>query len=912
MPQSFKYPTSTLLLSDYIIGTDFSQENVTRNFKASDVVAAMLHSLSIGTVTSISTASSKYITATSVPSSIISTGNINLGLNATGLGTTLAEKRTQFLRGDNTWSLPGAAASEVQVQFNGNPLTTNVDSFNFTGNQEATASGFNLRVNMPGNQESVDSVIAGTAISTNSDTGQVQITNSGVVLLKQGGFVTLSGGTGAVTVNTTKNAGTVTVVNPGIGIDAITNNTSNPKISLEYALTNNYIDVSEVIVEISEVDIILYNQISSSNVKTTRIGSIEQSDLVLIKKDIDDNDSGAIKNTLNANNNVSKTQNMVSCTIGEYNQEVSNGTIDQNTLYFIVGAGQSYTATPSVTNQVGSGTSTTTSPSSVTGIVGTQYIFYTDITNVNGTYVASGSSPSRVTTVGNIVQNQGNVPITVTGSVTPPAQPTYQSRLNITFQGDLSNANTEGVDWRLKTTNSQDLDISPNPATVSGSFSFNSEIELINTSTHQFVTGNGYGAAPVYQTAVNSTLVPTPTYSVFSGAQTGAGSQPFPQIQKIEAYYSFKQYRTILTIVDNTTLTGTGASRANASISNWSITATGGNNTTNNIAYPGAAASIFGGYVNGDAYSWSNPSTPNISGSNYSWTTLPAYTWSSSGGTTPTGGTIAGADASDTLTITGTITYAPPTFGLVTFKLNSSAVTYAYGASSANWSVSPTVNATSGQVSTSAAYSTGGQSTAVISQDANYTWTNQVLTANSNPPYLARTLAEGGMPYTNYPTSNDSNYTLTGQLSGPAPIKAKVSSLKLTAAPVQGINVTYTVTYSWYNQNVGATNSVTRPLTAAYYSPYVYEVGPFDLDGLPTAGSNAGLVDFVVNRTGPSVGGYPANRSYRAYSIVFKKGGTSVGGSGGTSGSTVSNIQKQFSGITGTTSAYWMSVEINE
>ena len=149
MPRLFNYPTKPLFLNDYIIGTDsaLGQENVTRNFKVNEVVSAMLHAISIGTVTSISTASSVYITATAVPAAIISTGTITLGLSAPGLGGGFVQGSTeynsyvklQYLRGDNIWSLPGPTPTDVQVSSFGIPLTTDMSSINFTGN--VTAAG---------------------------------------------------------------------------------------------------------------------------------------------------------------------------------------------------------------------------------------------------------------------------------------------------------------------------------------------------------------------------------------------------------------------------------------------------------------------------------------------------------------------------------------------------------------------------------------------------------------------------------------------------------------------------------------------------------------------------------------------------------------------------------------------------
>ena len=48
----YKYPQDTLALSDFLIGTDRSEENVMRSFKVSEVVNTILASLNNSTVTS--------------------------------------------------------------------------------------------------------------------------------------------------------------------------------------------------------------------------------------------------------------------------------------------------------------------------------------------------------------------------------------------------------------------------------------------------------------------------------------------------------------------------------------------------------------------------------------------------------------------------------------------------------------------------------------------------------------------------------------------------------------------------------------------------------------------------------------------------------------------------------------------
>ena len=113
MPQAFKYPVSPLLLSDYIIASDTSEDNVTRNFSVSGIVDSIRGSMGIATVTSISTAPSRFISLTSTPGTITTTGTITASLLATGLPAAITDRKLYFLRGDGQWILPGPAPTEI-------------------------------------------------------------------------------------------------------------------------------------------------------------------------------------------------------------------------------------------------------------------------------------------------------------------------------------------------------------------------------------------------------------------------------------------------------------------------------------------------------------------------------------------------------------------------------------------------------------------------------------------------------------------------------------------------------------------------------------------------------------------------------------------------------------------------------
>ncbi len=128
MAITYTYPSGTLTIDDYLIGTDRSKENATNSFKVSDVISAILAALNIGTVESINGSNSTYISISGGP--ITTTGTLTTSLSATG-----TPSADTFLRGDGTWSLPGPTPTDITTAYNGlgNTLTTDTASWKFTG-----------------------------------------------------------------------------------------------------------------------------------------------------------------------------------------------------------------------------------------------------------------------------------------------------------------------------------------------------------------------------------------------------------------------------------------------------------------------------------------------------------------------------------------------------------------------------------------------------------------------------------------------------------------------------------------------------------------------------------------------------------------------------------------------------------
>lgn len=547
MPEIISYKTVEPYLSDYVIGTDISNENVTRNYKLSEVVNTILAALNIGTVTSISTASSSFINVTGGP--ITTTGAVTMALSATG-----NPGNGNYLRGDGTWSEPGPTPTDIAVSSNGNVITSDVESLDYTGNG-VSASGFNnqITVNIPGAGSTVDSLIAGAGISVNNaGITNVTITNQGVTQVRAGGNVTLSGGTGAVTVNTTKNAGTVTTVNAGLGLE-LTNGTTNPEIDVDFTTTNNYISNVPTTGVANLNDTIAFHDLITSSVKTSRFREIPTSILTQLKSYIDTNDENKVKNNEPVGyDEVAKATQMVSLTIAEYNQIVTK---DPNTLYFIIGAGTSYTTTLSRNTAGITGTGSyslnTTingvTGTSITGPAGTNYTFVTTITGNNST-ITNSNMP--LTTTGTIQVNGNtetqNLSATVTQNVTPSVR---AALVSITLGGNLGSSGAEGTIWNYApysyTTQDYDRPTTAYPigpgyfpwnvdpksgfAPDNGSgyvYSFNPRLLLLDTNTYKWSAGSedptdtqylatGYDGSSWSQSWATGTV-----YSSVSGGQT--------------------------------------------------------------------------------------------------------------------------------------------------------------------------------------------------------------------------------------------------------------------------------------------------------------------------------------------------------------------------------------------------------
>ena len=633
MPKIRSYGTVTPYNSDFIVGTDRETTNVTRNYKVSKIVDIILASLGIGTVTSIATTSGTFVSVTG--GTITTAGTITMDISATG-----TPGATTFLRGDGTWSEPGPAPTTIIGRYNSNLLTSDIDSINFTGaGVSASSSNQDVLLIIPGSGSAVDSVIAGAGISVSGPTGNVTITNVGATQARAGGNVTLSGGTGAVTVSTTANAGTVTAVNPGLGIDTIANNTSNPNVDVEYTGANNIVDVSESIVTASGDDLVEFNQLTSSNVKSARLREVDQSMLTLIKQTIDNADLNKIKNVEPAGFTTTAGANkIITLTITEYNSIVTK---DPNTLYLIIGAGTSFTQTLArdVSGITGTGTYTLSPalPQTVTGPNGTNFSFTTSISGTAGSTVTGSNMP--LTTSGTIGSSDATTTQVLTATVTAASIPQCSAVLGVTLGGNLSSKLTA---WQYKSGTDQPGATSA-AANCPAGYSFNTEIELTNTSTYEFTAG------PTYENTIGGSFTASPGFSGTASALSQT------KTHGINGTIDFKDYTATVTINDN--VTDPTPDPGNS----WAITS----NT------PSSFNEVISGLHNGDNFSWNEPTTTGIQAYNastpvgYSWSSASEPTFTDSSGATitfPFGDIINGANETTVINIGGTILYnaAPP------------------------------------------------------------------------------------------------------------------------------------------------------------------------------------------------------------------------------------------------------------
>ena len=835
------YPSGTLNLTDYFIGTDRDNDNVTRSYKVSEVINTIIAALGIGTVTSISTVSSNYINVTGGPITV--TGTVTAALSATG-----TPSGTTFLTGDDTWSLPGPTPSTVAILYNGTQLTADANSMDYTGNVTATAAGLSTTVNMPGQSILVDSVIAGTAISVSAPTGNVTITNTGVTLARAGGNVTLSGGTGGVTVSTTANPGTVSNVAPGLGVATIINSSSNPEIDLEFTGVNNYISRSLDITTSLPEDLVEFNDLSGSVIKNMEIGDIPPAILTAVKTYIDDEDKNKLKNTTDTYTSTEKALNMVSLTAGEYLVLQSGGILDENTLYFIIGAGVAYTVTPDVTATISGDTGYTisTTPSSVSGVAGTPYTFTTTV-NVQPGGSFAGTNPVITT---DTINSTSGTPypkaIAVTGAYTAPTIPSGRAQYQATLGGNLLSY--------LSFLTFTGIHGVPYPGPVVNPTSFTQ-----GTVSYSFLSSD---------VAISTTPVDyTSTYSL-SGKSISDPSGSFtptifeetlPVAGTISGTVAFIEYEVDLAVTNSIGVTGAGASTPTY---NMDFISTGSQIQSSTIILAGSTS----GTISSAITLLNQSDTFGFSLNNLNWTLPADYTWSVSPTLTvdSSSSPISGANGTAAVTVSGTILYtAPPSVEYR--KLDATAVIQANVTGYANGTINNAVQITNG-VSGTFTYTVP-----TIVPNTGYYLTGGVVTLAVNPITFNSTPGQSGTGTWYDPIIENNPVVTTGAI---AASKATVT-VNCAAVPFS-TSITYQTSFA---PGSAATRTLTTTNTQTATNTN-FSVGD-------------GIVIVTISRTSPS------STSEDAGSILWSLNGVAQGSPSPlifSSGTTI-NYSRTISGV---------------
>ena len=468
----YSYPLDTTpQTGDLLLGTSIADGNATKSYTIASLVGLVDTQGGTGTVQSVSTTNSTFITIQGAdPTPITTSGTLQASLSAAGTPSV-----TTFLRGDNTWAPASTTGSpNIEVLDEGASITTAVNSFNFIGTgATATAVGNAVTINVPSFANAVTSIIGGNGISVDQATGDVTVTNDGVLSLIAGTNITLTQAAGVFTINASNNPGTVqsVVAGSGLVLESIASTiTTNPVIGVQYTGSNNYILVGESTAVATENDIIAFNQLTSSDVKTTTFSTLPIAALPLINTYVDAGDINVVKNenaitpTLGFNSTAS-VNNVVTLTTAEYTA-IGAGNYDVNSLYIIDAttppAALVITLNP-VTNDIvdvtaGAPNYTITGNvqgNTISGIIGEPYTFTTIVKPNAGYYF---SVPVTGDIVSGTIAATADQAQTLTGTLlavpTPAVVATLQVVTNIqggpasayTLSGNVTGATQIGID----------------------------------------------------------------------------------------------------------------------------------------------------------------------------------------------------------------------------------------------------------------------------------------------------------------------------------------------------------------------------------------------------------------------------------------------------------------------------------
>ena len=166
---------TTLASGDYMVFSDTANSNTVKEILVSNIPLGQFNNdqgwtSNAGTVTSVSTANSTFISGTGGP--ITGSGSLTYSLSATG-----TPSASTYLRGDNTWaSVPGGYTSWTLAGDGGTPQTiSDGNTATFTGGTGiSTSAGATDTLTIT--NTGVTSAIGGTGVDVNTSTGAVTFT----------------------------------------------------------------------------------------------------------------------------------------------------------------------------------------------------------------------------------------------------------------------------------------------------------------------------------------------------------------------------------------------------------------------------------------------------------------------------------------------------------------------------------------------------------------------------------------------------------------------------------------------------------------------------------------------------------------------------------------------------------------
>ena len=522
----YSYPTSQPTLDDLLIGTDVADDNATKSFTVQSLVSLVNAAQDNGILTSATIFTDATLTAVGNPTgpAVVYT----IGLNTTGTPSTNTFLGYSAL-GQLEWRTPTVSAG-IEVYYQTVEITNDLSTMNFVGDgvrADSDGSG-NTTIRIDGTDSAIDTVNPGAGISVNSTTGNVIVTNTGVTSIAGGTNISLTNNltTGAVEINSNGGGnGSVTSVNAGVGLTVSSGSPLlDPTLAIDYTGGNNFIRLgADPTVAVAD-DFILFEQVSTGDVKSTTFGSIATSALTLVDTAIAASQTNVIRNELATNplqsySSFPPVNNIVTLTDQEYIDLGAAGTIQGNTLYLTsTNAIPNFTVTlatinnsiPNQGSQWQYNASYDILNATRSGATGDSYQFDTRLQALNGYTFASGLSIQNAT--GQIGSANADVTTTITGSMNPPY---VAGNATIYLSGDAPDIQfSSNPDNATASNGAYNLNFTPSFQVSSpynwNSSSFNVSMAIATPNTWKFTAGPDIVFQPDSGTSSDSGSVPVP------------------------------------------------------------------------------------------------------------------------------------------------------------------------------------------------------------------------------------------------------------------------------------------------------------------------------------------------------------------------------------------------------------------